>query len=363
MERFKIQFTDAQFDDLHSRLDSTRLAPCSQDSYAHGISIELLQTLLEEWRRYDWAPKQDDLNRWDQYLCDFDGQQVHFFHIPSERADAPTVLLCHGWPDSFLRYAKLFGEMQDYNLIIPSLPGFAFSTLPPSGYANNAEVSKVWFRLVHDVLGYRHFFVSGGDMGRGVASYMTADHPEAVLGLHLTDVGLVSDLISRPDQELNEEELTYKRDAQRWLRLEGAYINIQSTKPQTLAFSLADSPAGLAAWWGEKYHAWSDWEYFQLQDLLDALTLTWMTNTGATCIRMYHGNSFDLPPLRPSDIKAPVGIAAFPKDVLPAPQSWIEKNYPVIRFDKMDFGGHFTALENPEGFAQSLTAFIGDVLQ
>ena len=361
MKEFKIQFTEAQFDDLRSRLEHVRLPTRTDDSFQYGIGGRLLQELLDQWADYDWQPTQNALNAYDQYLCDLDGMQVHFFHIPAQQPDAATVLLCHGWPDSFLRYAKLFGRMPDCNLVVPSLPGFAFSTLPASGYSNNSAVSEVWFHLMRDVLGYQRFIVSGGDMGRGVACYMAVNHPEEVCGLHLTDVGLVRDLISHPEQGLSAEELDYKHRAEDWLRLEGAYMNIQSTKPQTLSFALADSPAALAAWLGEKYHAWSDWERFSSSDLLAALTLSWMTNSGATSVRMYHGNSFDLPPLDLQDLKTPVGITAFPKDVLPAPRAWIEQNYPVIRYDVMDYGGHFTALENPTGFAESLRGFIADL--
>ena len=357
MDPFRIHFDATQVDNLHARLDAVRLPSRTDNNSDHGISSGLLDQILREWRDYDWKPAEERLNSYDQYLGQLDGVDVHFFHIRSKTPNAPAILLCHGWPDSFLRYAKLFGEMPDFDLVVPSLPGFAFSALPDSGYANNYTVSELWLRLMRDVLGYNQFIVSGGDMGRGVACYLAANHPEAVRGLHLTDVGFVRELIARPDDELNTEELAYKHRALEWQRLEGAYINIQSTKPQTLSYSLADSPAGAAAWFGEKYHAWSDWPHFSMDDMLEALTLSWMTNTGGTCIRMYHGNTFDLPPLDIRNIKAPVGFTAFPKDILPAPRAWIEQNYPVVRYDEMDFGGHFTALENPEGFRTSLTAF------
>ena len=211
-----------------------------------------------------------------------------------------------------------------------------------------------------DVLGYKQYFASGGDMGRSVTSYLAANYPEEVQGIYLTDVGFAADLVTAPDEALTPAELAYKQRAVKWQREEGAYINIQSTKPQSLAYALADSPAGMAAWLVEKYHAWSDWELLTMDDLCDCLTLYWMTNTACTSIRAYHGNSFTLPPL--GEIKVPTAIAAFPRDVLPVPREWTEKHFPVVRYTEMQRGGHFTALEQPEAFAEDVAQFIDETI-
>ena len=175
-------------------------------------------------------------------------------------------------------------------------------------------------------------------------------------GIHLTDVGFAADLAAAPDDTLAPDELDYKRRALAWQRMEGAYIQIQSTKPQTLAFALSDSPTGMAAWLVEKYHAWSDWELLTMDDLCDCLTLYWLTNTAGSSIRAYHANSFTLPPL--GRITVPTAIAAFPHDVLPVPRAWIERNYPVVQYTEMERGGHFTALEQPEAFAADISRFV-----
>ena len=208
-----------------------------------------------------------------------------------------------------------------------------------------------------DVKWYKEYFASGGDMGRGVTCYLAANHTKEVRGIHLTDVGFAGDLVAAPDEAL---ELAYKRRAVKWQCEEGAYINIQSTKPQTLAYALADSPAGMAAWLVEKYHAWSDWELLTMDDLCDCLTLYWMTNTACTFIRAYHGNSFTLPPL--GEITVPTAIAAFPHDVLPVPRAWTEKHFPVVRYTEMERGGHFTALEQPKAFAEDVAQFIDETI-
>ena len=161
------------------------------------------------------------------------------------------------------------------------------------------------------------------------------------------------------DIDLRLVELNDKK-AIEWQRMEGAYINIHSTKPQTLAYLLSDSPAGMAAWITEKYHAWSDWPLLTVDDILDCLTLYWMTNTACTSIRAYHGNSFTLPPL--GKVTVPTAIAAFPHDVLPAPREWIEQNYPIIMYTEMPRGGHFTALEQPENFAENISQFMNSII-
>ena len=362
MKDFCIDFGEEQMDDLRRRISCTRFPrPWNNENWTLGTDSDYLQTLLDYWRDgYDWSRKQRELNQYPQFTCELDGLTIHFFHIPASRKGAMPLLLTHGWPDSFLRYAKVFPLLSDYDLVVPSLPGFAFSTLPAKGFLNNAEVAELWHRLMTEVLGYKEYAASGGDMGRGVTCYLATRYPQEVRGIHLTDVGFVGELVSAADEELTPAERSYKHKAIEWQRMEGAYINIHSTKPQTLAYLLSDSPAGMAAWITEKYHAWSDWPLLTVDDILDCLTLYWMTNTACTSIRAYHGNSFTLPPL--GKVTVPTAIAAFPHDVLPAPREWIEQNYPIIMYTEMPRGGHFTALEQPENFAENISQFMNSII-
>ena len=358
MKSFRIHFAERELEDLRARIRLSRLPMIESDGdWALGADSAYLRSLLRYWcEEYDWRREEEYLNRFPQFTCELDGMTIHFFHIRSERDNAPTLLLTHGWPDSFLRYAKLFPLLTDFDLVVPSLPGFAFSTLPPKGYMNNAETAELWHRLMTEVLGYKEYAASGGDMGRGVTCYLAANHPREVRGIHLTDVGMAANLVAAPDETLNAAELAYKRKALEWQRTEGAYISLNSTKPQTLAFSLGDSLVGMAAYLVEKYHAWSDWELLAMDDLCDCLTLYWLTNTAGTAIRAYHANFFTLPPL--GKITIPTAIAAFPHDVLPVPREWIERHYPVCMYTEMPRGGHFTALEQPERFAENISAFM-----
>ena len=250
MREFSIRFDNEQLDDLRRRIDATRLPKAWDDSaWEFGTDGDDLRLLLNYWRNaYDWPRKERELNQYPQFICEIGGVSIHFFHIRASRPGAIPLLLTHGWPDSFLRYAKVFPLLSEYDLIVPSLPGFAFSTLPPKGYSNNAETAELWHLLMTGVLGYREYVAAGGDMGRGVTCYLAANHPREVKGIHLTDVGFAGDLVAAPDEKLTPAELDYKRRAVEWQRMEGAYINIQGTKPQTLAYALSDSPAGMAAW-------------------------------------------------------------------------------------------------------------------
>lgn len=363
MKEFNIHFDEAQIEDLRRRIVGTRLPKALKgESWNLGMDDDYLSSLLEYWCNvYDWTYKETELNQYPQFTCELDGMTIHFFHIRGSHKGALPLLLTHGWPDSFLRYAKVFPLLSDFDLVVPSLPGFAFSTLPPKGFLNNAEVAELWHRLMTQVLGYKEYAASGGDMGRGVTCYLATRYPQEVKGIHLTDVGFVGELVAAPDEKLTSDELSYKHKAIAWQRMEGAYINIHSTKPQALAYLLSDSPAGMAAWITEKYHAWSDWPLLTMDDILDCLTLYWMTNTACTSIRAYHGNTFTLPPL--SKINVPTAIAAFPHDILPAPREWVEQNYPVIMYTEMPHGGHFTALEQPEQFAENVSEFMKKIIK
>lgn len=358
MTPFRISFDESRFEELRGRVNATRWnsePSCSGRNL--GTPQDELRGVLDYWvNSYDWKRKESELNAYPQYLCEIAGLRIHFFHIPSTDKDAPTVLMCHGWPDSFLRYAKTFPLLRKFNLVVPSMPGFAFSSLPEKGYSNNSEVADLWHTLMTEILGYREYFVTGGDMGRGVACYLASRYGDEVKGLLLTDVGFAKDIATAPDDSLTAEELEYKKAAAEWMRFDGAYIGIQGTKPMSLGYGLEDSPAGMAGWLLEKYHDWSDPKRFSLDDICDNLTLYWMCGCASTSIRMYHGNSFTLPPL--GKISQPTAIARFPKDIFPVPRPWIERNYNLVQFSEMPYGGHFTAMEAPEPFSDALTEFV-----
>lgn len=360
---FHIVFREEEIEELHRRIQNSRQPKVSSgDDWSLGTGSDYLEALLDYWgNRYDWKRKEKELNQYPQFTSEIDGLTIHFFHIRSSHKYAKPLLLTHGWPDSFLRYAKVFPLLSDYDLVVPSLPGFAFSTLPGKGYMNNSETADIWHKLMTEVLGYTEYAAAGGDMGRGVTCYLASRYPQEVKGIHLTDAGFAGDLVAAADETLTPSELDYKQRANEWLRKEGAYIKINSTKPQSLAYALSDSPAGMAAWIVEKYHSWSDWPLITMDDLCDCLTLYWITNTAGTSLRAYHGNTFTLPPM--GKVIVPTAFAAFPCDVLPVPKEWIERNYPLIMYTEMPRGGHFTALEQPKQYAENISQFMTAIFQ
>ena len=283
------------------------------------------------------------------------------------------LILTHGWPDSFIRYQKIIPLLTDpvsyggdpndsFDVIIPSLPGFGFSSKPEHGGYNNSQVAGLWAKLMTEKLGYAQFAAAGGDMGSGVTRYLALNYSELLLGIHLTDIGIIRDLFTSIDENsLSSAEINYKRKAQQWIAQEGGYMSIQSTKPQTLAYGLSDSPVGLAAWIMEKFHSWSDCKgnfenSFTKDELLNNIMIYWLTNTVASSARMYYENTHSLPSM--NKIKVPTGLALFPADILLPPKEWAEKNLNIIHWSEMPRGGHFTAMEEPYLFVEDIRKFF-----
>lgn len=375
IEPFNIQVSDEVLDDLKYRLEHVRWPDqleCS--TWERGTDINYLQSLVSYWReQFDWRAQEAELNRFSQFRCNVDGLDIHFIH---ERGNGPSpipIILTHGWPDSYIRYQKIIplltdpanhgGDPEDsFDVIVPSLPGFGFSSRPKHSGVNNYRVSELWAKLMTEKLGYSKFAAAGGDVGSGVTRYLALNHPELLIGIHLTDIGIIRDLMTSQDNvELSEEELHYKKSASLWIANEGGYMSIQSTKPQTLAYGLSDSPVGLAAWIIEKFRAWSDCngdlqQRFSEDELLTNIMIYWITNSIGSSARIYYENMHSLPSM--GRIEVPTGIALFPADILLPPKEWAERNLNITRFTTMPSGGHFTAMEEPELLAEEIRAFF-----
>jgi len=372
---FSIQIKQEVLDDLNYRLDHFRWADQLKDSgWERGTESEYLRSLVSYWRnQYDWRKEESELNCLSQFHCDVDGIDVHFVHERGKGPNPIPIILTHGWPDSFIRYKKILPLLTDparygsdpedsFDVIVPSIPGFGFSGHPDQGGVNNSRVSELWAKLMTEKLGYSKFAAGGGDLGSGVTRYLASNHPELLTGIHLTDIGIIRNLLTAQNlSELTEEELHYKKTAQEWMAQEGGYMSIQSTKPQTLAYSLSDSPIGLAAWIIEKFRAWSDCngdlgQKFSEDELLTNIMIYWVTNTAASSSRIYYENTHSLPPVGRIDV--PTAVALFPADVLLPPKTWAEQNINVTRWTAMLRGGHFTAMEEPEILAEDIRSFF-----
>ena len=374
VKRFHVDVDDALIDDLKYRLKHSRWPSQIEGfSWERGTDQSYLQLIVSYWHdHFDWRKQESELNRFSHFQCTIDGIDIHFIHEQGKGRNPLPIILTHGWPDSFLRYQKIIPLLTDparyggnpedsFDVIIPSLPGFGFSGRPTIEGINNSKVSDLWVKLMTEELGYKKFAAGGGDIGSGVTRYLAASHPELLVGIHVTDIGIIRNILTvQDDAVLSDEERQYKANAQRWIAQEGGYMALQATKPQTLAYGLSDSPVGLAAWIIEKFRAWSDCngeltKRFSNDELLTNIMIYWITNTISSSAGIYYENTHSLPAL--GKIEVPTGVALFPADILLPPKKWAEQNLNISRWTTMPRGGHFTAMEEPELLADDIRSF------
>jgi pimeloyl-ACP methyl ester carboxylesterase len=374
VEAFTINIPQATLDDLHNRLAHTRWPDEIEGAgWDYGTNLDYLKSLVSYWQnQFDWRAQEARLNQFAQFRAEIAGLGIHFIH---ERGKGPRplpLILTHGWPDSFFRMYKIIPMLTDpasyggdpadaFDVIVPSLPGYGFSDRPRERGMNAVRTAELWARLMTDTLGYRRFAAAGGDVGSGVTRFLALAHPDLLVGIHLTDNGLPANL-EIPD--LSEVEKQYFNAVQQWRLQEGAYAMQHSTKPQTLAYGLNDSPVGLAAWIVEKFRTWGDCDgdverRFSKDELLTNIMIYWVTETINSSFRMYYENMHMQPPLKAGQhIEVPAGVALFAKDVLLPPREWVERSLRVQRWAQMPRGGHFAALEEPELLAEDIRAFF-----
>ena len=292
------------------------------------------------------------------------------------RAAAPgrpvlPLVLCHGWPDSFWRYAKVIPLLSDpgahgadpadaFDVVVPDMPGYGYSDRPAGPPLDSIAVAGLWAQLM-GVLGYARFGAAGGDIGSHVSRYLGLDHPGRVVAVHRTDAGLP--VFTGDPADLAPEERAWLEGTAAWGATEGAYAAMHRTKPQTAAFGLTDSPAGLAAWIVEKLRAWSDCDgdverRFTKDEILTNVTLYWLTGTIGSSMRMYAANAAVPPAQHARRVEVPSGFSLFPGDIVRPPQAWLERTANVVRVTEPARGGHFAPFEEPELYAQELRAFF-----
>jgi pimeloyl-ACP methyl ester carboxylesterase len=357
---FQIPYDADQIADLRARLTRTRWADSVTDDWSMGTEHGFLHGLIDFWRdAYDWAGRRDSLNRLPHFRAVIDGHGLHFLHFRST-ADRPIpLLLMNGWPSSFVEFQRLAPLLTHgtpaFDVVIPTMPGFGYSDRPTRPYA--AEPANLYPELM-TLLGYERFVVAGTDIGSGIATRIALGHPERVLAVHVSAVAPKPPSENEPPQ--TQAEIDYDTRLQSWTREEGGYQAIQSSRPQTLAFGLADSPVGLASWITEKFRAWTDCggdllAVWPLEALADTLTIYWTTNTIGSSIRYYYEAARLRPPLRADDfVQAPTAVAMWPHDLALAPRARAERLYNVQSYKVLSRGGHFPAWEAPDLYAEDL---------
>jgi pimeloyl-ACP methyl ester carboxylesterase len=366
-----ISVTGAELDDLRRRLRSTRwLTPWPLDGWQAGTDTDALRRLVTYWANdYDWRKHEAAINALPSHVAEIDGTPVQYLRFDGEHPDALPIVLTHGWPSSILELTDLAqrlatpslygGSRADaFTVIVPSLPGYAFSPQRPS-FPPALQYHEIWHALMHDELGFTRYAAHGGDLGAGVTSRLGEAYPDAVIGIHLLAVAPPT---SYDEQTLTAEEKAYLDQVAAWTADEGGYQHEQSTRPLTLSHALSDSPAGLLAWILEKYRAWSDSggdlsTRFTDDFVLTQASLYWFTGSISTSFRPYYEYARGLT-RRVERVEVPTAIAVFPADLTQPPRAWAERTYNVTRYTRMARGGHFPAHEEPELLAGDLTEFF-----
>ncbi|TFB97870.1 epoxide hydrolase family protein [Cryobacterium sp. HLT2-28] len=371
---FRVDIPQADIDDLTSRLRTTRIpAPLPGNDWDTGIPSGYLQDLVTDWAEdFDWRAFEARLNEVPQFMTVIDGQRIHFAHVRSAVPDATPVLLTHGWPGSFLEFLHLIGPLTDpeayggdradaVHLIIPSLPGFGFSTPLNSAGWTTAHIAAAWVELM-DRLGYGRFLVQGGDLGAVISPEIARVAPKRVIGVHINGALGFSGDISEDDRAamspLDQDRMARVR---RFMNEEYGYISIQSTRPGLVGVALADSPVAQLAWMLDKFRSWT-WPLETLPDeilgrewILANASLYWFTASGGSSAYVgYAQNSWGA---TPANSGVPTAAIQFAHDVGIRSQS-IQANTIVRWNDFEDHGGHFAALEEPELLINDLRGFL-----
>lgn len=380
VRRFEVNVPQETLDDLRERLANTRWTDEIKDAdWDYGTNQSYLKKLVNYWRnKFDWRKQEEAINKFAHFRAKVDGLNIHFIHERGTGDKPLPIVLTHGFPDSFFRFSKIIPMLTDpiahggadedsFDVIVPSLPGYGFSDKPKEADVT-ARVGDLWAKLITEELGYKRFAAVGGDMGSGVTQQLALAHADSLVGIHLTDVpwqNFTAYNMSGDVSKLSETEKRYFQEAQQWMMMEGAYAMIQSTKPQTLAYGLNDSPVGLAAWIVEKFRAWSDCEgdvesRFSKDELLTNLTIYWATETiNSAFLYYYEPTHQPLAPFAEKPVETPTGFAMFPKDLTPAPREWAERFFSnIVRWTEMPRGGHFAAMEEPELFVEDIRTFF-----
>jgi pimeloyl-ACP methyl ester carboxylesterase len=354
VEPFRIHIADEVLDDLRARLRNTRWPDQVPGiGWNQGTDLNFLQQLVSFWAHdFDWRAWEQRLNAFDH----FTSQGIHFIYKRAASGPGLPLIFTHGWPGSFLDYLEMLPLLDDFDLVIPSLPGYGFSPRPPQVGINYRYVSERWHQLISE-LGYSRYGAVGYDFGAGVTTILALDHPESIAGIHLTT--LESDLTPTvDDSELSAAERAYVARNREWEITERGYSAIQSTKPQTVGYALNDSPAGLAAYVGEKWRSWS--ERMPSDDSLCAtLTLYWVTQTITSSMRDYWDNRWF--PVERAYIGIPTAFGVFAHQTVPEgepPRSYLERVYNIQRWTVFPSGGHFAPIEQPAALAEDLAAFF-----
>jgi microsomal epoxide hydrolase len=380
MKPFRIEVSQAALDDLNRRLADTRWPGEGPEvGWERGVPLGYLKELTEYWRtEYDWRAAEARLNALPQFTTEIDGTTVHFLHIRSPEEHAVPLVMTHGWPGSFVEFEDVIGPLTDprahgadpanaFHLVIPTIPGFGFSGPVSEPGWDIPRVAVAWAGLM-DRLGYSRYAVQGGDIGAWISLALAGIDHEHVIGTH------VNFLVTPPSDDpadlagLEPKELNRLGLLVTFLAELSGYMKLQSTRPQTLAYGLTDSPVGQLAWIVEKFREWTDSvkvpeDAVDRDQLLTNVMLYWLTSAGASSAHFYYDNAALIPtaptpPPPPPPLGTPLAVAVFPRDPTQPIRRFADRAFPnIVQWSEFDRGGHFPALEVPDLFVGDLRSF------
>jgi pimeloyl-ACP methyl ester carboxylesterase len=381
---FRIDVPENAIADLRRRLGATRWPDRETvGDTSQGVQLARLQALVRYWETgYDWRKVEARLNALPQFITTIDGVDIQFIHVRSRHPDALPLVLTHGWPGSMLEFLKTIGPLTDptafagsaadaFHVVIPSIPGHGFSGKPRETGWGPERVGRAWDTLMKR-LGYTHYVSQGGDHGSVISDAMARQAPQGLRGIHLNMPATVPAELVKPINNgdpapagLSAPERVAFNTLSAFFKTGAAYGAMMVTRPQTIGYPLADSPAGLAGWIYEKFAQWTDSggepeRVLGRDEMLDDITLYWLTDTAASSSRFYwenNNNNFSAAAQKTQDISIPVAITVFPGEIYRAPRSWAERAYRTLYyFNEAGKGGHFAAWEQPQLFSEELRA-------
>lgn len=373
---FSINVDNAVLKDLDYRLSHTRWPDQVGSAWLYGTDSHYLKTLVEYWQHdFNWKEQEDQLNQLDQFMTSIQGKNLHFIHQRSSHDDAIPLLMTHGWPGSVSEFTKIIpmltqperfgGDSSDaFHLICPSLAGYGFSEAPTTEGFDQQQVALQHIELMQQ-LGYPQYVVQGGDWGSAVSSWTARLAPQAVKAMHLTLIfAPYPSVKADPFAGVTDKEKKHLANSRSRMKEGTGYQAIQSTKPQTLGFSLNDSPVGLAAWITEKFRHWMDCDghiesVISKDELLTNIMIYWVSQSITSSMRLYYESSHTKSDLFANGrIETPTGHALFPGELYLPPRVWANELYNIQHWTEQPRGGHFAALEQPELLAEDLRLFF-----
>jgi pimeloyl-ACP methyl ester carboxylesterase len=374
---FKIDVSAAQLQDLHDRLARTVMPNEIDGSWAAGPTNAYVRGAIDRLLNgFDWRKAEAEINRLPQFTTEIDGQSVHFIHVKSAEKNATPLLLIHGWPGSVVEFLDVIGPLTNpvahggkaedaFDVVVPSLPGFGFSGPPREAGWNNVRIGKAFVELM-DRLGYQRFGVQGGDAGAIIGPEIGRLAPERVLGVHLNaaTMGFIPMGPIAPEEiaTFTDSEKVRLQRVQRFMAEHFGFNIMQSSRPQTLAYGISDSPAGLLAWISELFTSFGDRvDAVPMDRFLTNFMIYWFTGTAASSIRLYYENAHDPDAWSPkANSGVPTGVAVFGFDEVPI-RRYGETSNTITRWTEFDVGGHYAVLEVPDVWVGDVRGFFGDI--